>query len=313
MRAAIERAGIAPEDVQDGIIGNVISAGLGQAPARQAMVGAGLFAAFPPLPPAPGVDRQSFPCRMACDGAPPSSPAAGCPYTTEATTVNKVCAPGMKAITLSAMGIQLGVYDVVVAGGMESMSQVPYINRNLRAGAGYGDQVVEVRTEGALCSQSMQAPSTCALSAIAPCRTGDLCPHEASELLGGYHPHDNVGHRHVCYISLLLFYLTMYPTHTHEPHSQDLILHDGLTDVYDDIHMGVCAEETAHKFNISREEQDNFAIEVCEPPTCGTTTGTPLLSDALAPWRCNRVCASATHSPTGCAFLHLLELYALPN
>lgn len=55
----------------------------------------------------------------------------------------------MKAVTLSAQGVQLGIYDVVVAGGMESMSRVPYINRNLRTGVGYGDQVAEVRRPAA--------------------------------------------------------------------------------------------------------------------------------------------------------------------
>eukprot|EP00911_Craspedida_sp_UC1_P000232 UC1_evm1s176 len=149
VQGAIERAGgLEAADVEDGYMGNVISAGLGQAPARQAMVG------------------------------------AGCPFETEATTVNKVCASGMKAITLAAQNIQLGQRDVMVAGGMESMSQVPYINRNLRGGSGYGDQV-----------------------------------------------------------------------------SEDLILGDGLTDVYDDIHMGVCAEHTAEKYDISREAQDEFALE----------------------------------------------------
>ena len=90
---AIARAGIAPEDVQEVIMGNVLSAGMGQAPARQAALGAGL-------------DKSTC-----------------------CTTVNKVCASGMKAVMLGAQSIMLGAHDIVVAGGMESMSNVPYVTR----------------------------------------------------------------------------------------------------------------------------------------------------------------------------------------
>ena len=148
IKGAIERAGISPQDVQEVIMGNVLSAGMGQAPARQAALGA-------------GVD-QSTCC----------------------TTVNKVCASGMKAVMLGAQSIMLGSHDVVVAGGMESMSNVPYIMRSARNGSGFGHQMIE-----------------------------------------------------------------------------DTVLADGLTDAYDKIHMGVCAEDTAEKLSITREEQDEYALQ----------------------------------------------------
>jgi acetyl-CoA C-acetyltransferase len=88
-RAAIERAGIQASDVQEAYFGNVIQASLGQSPARQAILG------------------------------------AGCPEATEATTVNKVCASGMKSIMMAAQSLRLGDRDVMVAGGMESMSNAP--------------------------------------------------------------------------------------------------------------------------------------------------------------------------------------------
>lgn len=146
IQAAIERAGIKKEDVQEVYMGNVLSAGSGQAPARQAALGAGL--------------SQSTPC----------------------TTVNKVCASGMKAIMLAAQSLMCGSQEVMVAGGMESMSNVPYyLNR-------------------------------------------------------GETPYGGV-------------------------HLADGIVHDGLTDAYDKIHMGACAEQTAKKYDVSRQDQDNFAIE----------------------------------------------------
>ncbi|KAA6426142.1 MAG: putative acetyl- cytosolic 2-like [Trebouxia sp. A1-2] len=86
IKASLERAGLHPSHVQEVIMGNVISAGLGQAPARQAALGAGL------------------------------------PPTTVCSTVNKVCASGMKAVMLAAQSIQTGTHDIVIAGGMESMS-----------------------------------------------------------------------------------------------------------------------------------------------------------------------------------------------
>ncbi|XP_034098084.1 acetyl-CoA acetyltransferase, mitochondrial [Drosophila sulfurigaster albostrigata] len=146
IEAAIERAGIAKSDVNEVIMGNVVSAGLGQAPARQAAIFAGL------------------PTNVCC------------------TTVNKVCSSGMKAVMLGAQSLMLGQADVVVAGGMESMSNVPYY---LKRGA---------------------------------------TPYGGVNLTDG-------------------------------------IVWDGLWDVYNKFHMGNCAENTAKKMQISRKDQDDFAIE----------------------------------------------------
>ncbi|KAG0036373.1 erg10, acetyl-CoA C-acetyltransferase [Podila clonocystis] len=145
IRGAIEKAGIRADQVEEVYMGNVIQAGEGQSPARQAALG------------------------------------AGCPLTTEATTINKVCAAGMKSVMLAAQGLQTGAREIMVAGGMESMSNVPYYSpRN----AGYGHQTL---TDG--------------------------------------------------------------------------IIKDGLWDVYNQFHMGNCAENTAAKMNITREQQDAHAIE----------------------------------------------------
>lgn len=103
IKAAMERAGIRPEEVNELLMGSVLQAALGQAPARQAARYAGL------------------PDSVAC------------------TTVNKVCASGMKSIALAAQGILLGDTDAVVAGGMESMSRVPYYSENMRWGNKYGN------------------------------------------------------------------------------------------------------------------------------------------------------------------------------
>jgi acetyl-CoA C-acetyltransferase len=102
LKGALEKAGVDPKEVQQVIMGNVISANLGQAPARQAAKKAGL------------------------------------PDTVECTTVNKVCASGTKAIMFAAQAIMLGQSDVVLAGGMESMSNVPYYLDKARFGAKYG-------------------------------------------------------------------------------------------------------------------------------------------------------------------------------
>ncbi|MCF2502256.1 acetyl-CoA C-acyltransferase [Dyadobacter sp. CY107] len=147
IQGAIEKAGVAAGQVQEVIMGNVISANLGQAPARQAALYAGL------------------PNNVIC------------------TTVNKVCASGMKAVVFGAQSIQLGDAELIVAGGMESMSQVPYYLPKARNGYGYGN----------------------------------------GEIIDG-------------------------------------LLRDGLVDVYDQIGMGLCGDRTAEKYNISREEQDAFAI-----------------------------------------------------
>lgn len=148
IKAAVEKAGVKPEEVNDVIMGSVLQANLGQAPARQASK----FAGLP-------------------DGIP-------------ATTVNKVCASGMKAIIYGTQEILLGDADVVVAGGMESMSRAPYYVENGRYGYRFGD--------------------------------GKLI--------------DGIGK-------------------------------DGLTNVYDQQAMGVCADLCATEKSISREEQDAFAIE----------------------------------------------------
>ncbi len=103
IKAAVERAGIKAAEVQEVLMGSVIQAGLGQAPARQAAMFAGL------------------------------------PNTVHCTTVNKVCASGMKTIMQAAQSIILGDADVIVAGGMESMSNVPYYSPNTRWGNKYGD------------------------------------------------------------------------------------------------------------------------------------------------------------------------------
>lgn len=103
IKSAVEKAGIKPTDVQEVYMGNVLQANVGQAPATQAATFAGL------------------------------------PNTVASTTVNKVCASGMKAVMLAAQSIALGDNDIVVAGGMESMSQVPFYSENLRWGNKYGN------------------------------------------------------------------------------------------------------------------------------------------------------------------------------
>uniref|UniRef100_A0A8I5Y5Z3 Acetyl-CoA acetyltransferase, mitochondrial n=1 Tax=Rattus norvegicus TaxID=10116 RepID=A0A8I5Y5Z3_RAT len=145
IQGAIEKAGIPKEEVKEVYMGNVIQGGEGQAPTRQATLGAGL------------------------------------PIATPCTTVNKVCASGMKAIMMASQSLMCGHQDVMVAGGMESMSNVPYVMS--RGATPYGGVKLE-----------------------------------------------------------------------------DLIVKDGLTDVYNKIHMGNCAENTAKKLSISREEQDKYAI-----------------------------------------------------
>ena len=103
IKGALEKAGVSPEDVDDVIMGNVVSANLGQAPARQAAKYAGL------------------------------------PDSVNCTTVNKVCASGMKAAAYGAQSILLGHADIVVAGGMENMSQIPYYIPKARFGYKYGN------------------------------------------------------------------------------------------------------------------------------------------------------------------------------
>ena len=129
---------------------------------------------------------------------------AGLPKTTDAITVNKVCASGLKAVVLGAQNIQLGIDEAVVAGGMENMSRVPYY-----------------------LPRGPQLPQ--------------------------------VGNAQL----------------------DDGLLKDGLTDAYDHIHMGVCAENTAKKHKISRQEQDNFAIRSFKRAQMAWTAGK--FDDEIAP------------------------------
>jgi acetyl-CoA C-acetyltransferase len=138
IKAALERAGISPDQVDEVLMGNVLSAGIGQAPARQASI----FAGIP----------NSVPC----------------------TTVNKVCGSGMKTIMMAAQAIKCGDADVVVAGGMESMSQTPYALPKARTGyrMGNGELVdlmvhdglwdpyanIHMGNAGELCSRECNVP-----------------------------------------------------------------------------------------------------------------------------------------------------------
>ena len=148
IKGALQKAGLAADKVQDVLMGCVIQANLGQAPARQAAKFAGL------------------------------------PNEVNCTTINKVCASGMKAISQAAQSIALGDADIVIAGGMESMSNVPFYSEHMRWGNKYGN------------------------------------------------------------VSMI-----------------DGLAKDGLTDVYDGKAMGNAAELCAKECGISREAQDNFAIE----------------------------------------------------
>jgi acetyl-CoA C-acetyltransferase len=104
IRAAVARSGLKAEDIQEVIMGNVIQGGVGQAPARQAALKAGI------------------------------------PATVSALTINKVCGSGLKAVMLAAQSIKAGDHDVILAGGMESMSNAPFYNYGMRAGIKLGDQ-----------------------------------------------------------------------------------------------------------------------------------------------------------------------------
>lgn len=107
VRAAVQRSGIAVAEVDEVIMGNVVGAGAGQAPARQAAVHGGIPATIPAL------------------------------------TINKVCGSGLKAVMLAAQSIKAGDNRLVVAGGMESMSNVPFYMRGLRGGVKFGDQTLQ--------------------------------------------------------------------------------------------------------------------------------------------------------------------------
>ena len=147
IKGALDKINLDPKQVQEVYMGNVLQAGEGQAPARQAAMGAGLS------------------------------------NETPTTTINKVCASGMKAVMMAAQAIKAGDQDVIVAGGMENMSSVPHYY-NARKSIKLGD------------------------------------------------------------VKMI-----------------DGMVHDGLTDVYGKVHMGVCAEKCAAEYGFSREDQDNFAIE----------------------------------------------------
>jgi acetyl-CoA C-acetyltransferase len=118
VREAVKRAGVRPEDVDEVIMGSVIQAGLGQNPARQAALRGGL------------------------------------PNTVSAVTVNKVCGSGLKAVMMAAQGVQLGDTEIVVAGGMESMSNAPYLLPKAREGyrLGHGTMVDSVINDGLWCA-----------------------------------------------------------------------------------------------------------------------------------------------------------------
>jgi acetyl-CoA C-acetyltransferase len=160
IKGALNKINLDPALVQEVIMGNVLQANNGQAPARQAALAAGL--------------THDVPC----------------------TTVNKVCASGMKAVMMATQSIKAGDNDIVVAGGMENMSDVPYYMDKARNGYRLGD--------GAII---------------------------------------------------------------------DGLVKDGLTDVYNKVHMGVCAEKCADEMNFSREEQDQFALTSYERSAAAWSSG----------------------------------------
>ncbi|HEV8120599.1 MAG TPA: beta-ketoacyl synthase N-terminal-like domain-containing protein, partial [Candidatus Polarisedimenticolia bacterium] len=114
LQETLKRAGVAPQDVEDVIMGNVVTAGVGQNPARQAALKGGL------------------------------------PVTVPALTINKVCGSGLKAVSLAAQAIRAGDHDVVLAGGMESMSHAPYLIQGAREGfrLGHGEMVDAMIKDG---------------------------------------------------------------------------------------------------------------------------------------------------------------------
>jgi acetyl-CoA C-acetyltransferase len=136
IEAALKRAGVSPDQVSEVIMGNVLQAGVGQAPARQAAIFAGI------------------------------------PKSVPALTINKVCGSGMKAIMLGAQSIMLGDSEVVVAGGMESMSNAPYIVQNARTGFRMGNQqfIDEMIYDGLWDPYSSQHMGNC----------GEVCAKEYS-------------------------------------------------------------------------------------------------------------------------------------
>ena len=160
VREAVRRAGIDPAQVDECLMGNVVQAGVGQAPARQAALRGGL------------------------------------PNSVGALTINKVCGSGLKAVMLAAQGIATNDIDIAVAGGMESMSNCPYLMTKVREGLRMGD----------------------------------------SKMI-------------------------------------DSMIHDGLWDAFDDVHMGMTGEHVSETYKVSREDQDAYAVESHRKAAAATNSG----------------------------------------
>ncbi len=168
VREAVRRAGIDPNSVDECLMGNVVSAGLGQAPARQAALNGGLG------------------------------------NHVAALTINKVCGSGLKAVMLAAQGIATGDIDIAVAGGMESMSNCPYLMTKVREGLRMGDgQII------------------------------------------------------------------------------DSMIHDGLWDSFNNIHMGLTGEHVSEKYHVSREQQDEYAVNSHKKAAAATKAG--FFKDEIVP------------------------------
>lgn len=165
--AALERAGVSPTEVSETIVGQVLTAGAGQNPARQASI------------------------------------AAGIPVEVTAMTVNQVCGSGLRAVALAYQALLAGDSDIVVAGGQESMSQAPHCTY-LRTGTKFGDTTLT-----------------------------------------------------------------------------DTMVRDGLWDIFEDYHMGITAENVARQYQISREEQDDFALASQQKATAAQAAG--LFQQEIAP------------------------------
>jgi acetyl-CoA C-acetyltransferase len=168
IRAVLERAGVSGEDVDEVVLGCVLQAGVGQNPARQAAMGAGI------------------------------------PKEVPSTTINMLCGSGLKSVAIASQMIRAGDVEIVVAGGMENMTRAPYLLPSARFGARMG----------------------------------------STELL-------------------------------------DSMLVDGLTDAFNDIHMGITAENLADQYGISREQQDEFAAESQQKAEQAIESG--LFKDEIVP------------------------------
>ena len=137
IKGAVEKAGISADQVQEVFMGNVLQAGVGQAPARQAAIAAGI--------------GENVPC----------------------TTINKVCASGMKSIMFGAQSIMTGMNDVVVVGGMENMSQAPHYV-SMRTGTKYGNGKMTdgIINDGLMDVYSNQVMGACAEECAKQCKPG---------------------------------------------------------------------------------------------------------------------------------------------